>query len=130
MDQELELELEAFRQWVVEQRQQKTAKAVRYPEEKRQWATQYARRRLQAGVPMVRVQQELMVSEPALQRWLGTKSGAKKTTRSVFRAVVVKRESGRTEANAEAGITLITPRGYRLQGLDSHSAVALVRELG
>jgi hypothetical protein len=127
----MDQELEGFRQWVAEQRQQKTAKAVRYPAEKRQWATHYARRRLQAGVPMVRVQQELTVSSPALQRWLGTKSGIPQKTGATFREVGIQSEPReRSRASGDGGITLITPRGYRLEGLDPGRAIALVRELG
>ena len=125
-------ELEEFRGWVAEQRTRTTPGGVRYPTEKRAWAAEYARRQMAAGTSFRGVLKELTVSEPALRSWLAKTSDPEKTTPRL-RPVNVKRESTSEPAVAEREtqtLTLVTPRGFRIEGLDAKSLVALVRELG
>ncbi len=130
----MDQELEAFRAWIAEQRKTTAAKAVRYPAEKRTWVAEYTRRRLAAGGTLGAVRRELGISDPAIRRFLAASGDQKPAT--AFRAVEINSQSPAPEprpinASGEARtITLVTPRGFRIEGLDAASAMALVRELG
>jgi hypothetical protein len=122
-------ELKEFRAWVAEQRKARTPAGVRYPTEKRTWAAEYARRRMAAGVSLRNVLSELTVSEPALRRWLGTKSAPEKLLRRLRPVTVKETETSWQARPSPRALTVITPRGFRIEGLDAASVVALVREL-
>lgn len=90
----------------------------RYPEELRAVAVAVAKAR--RDEPLARVAADLGVSAVSLQRWLEQEAPAR------FRPVEVAPEPG-VEAT---GVVLITPRGYRVEGLEAESLVSLLRVLG
>jgi hypothetical protein len=73
------------------------------------------------GKPLSQVASELGVSELSLQRWIEQGEPAR------FRPVEIEAESGRASAG---GLVLITPRGYRVEGLEAESLASLLRVLG
>jgi transposase-like protein len=90
----------------------------RYPEELRAVAVAVARSR--RDEPLARVAADLGVSAVSLQRWLEQEEPAR------FRPVEVAPESGAETT----GPVLITPRGYRVEGLAAEALVSLLRVLG
>jgi hypothetical protein len=90
----------------------------RYPAELRALAVVVAQERREE--PLARVASDLGVSAVSLQRWLeqGEPAG--------FRSVEI--ESGPAEARGR-GLALITPRGYRVEGLEAEVLVSLLRVL-
>jgi transposase-like protein len=90
----------------------------RYPAELRALAAALARERREE--PLARVAADLGVSAVSLQRWLeqGEPVG--------FRPVEI--EPGPATVPAR-GLALITPRGYRVEGLEAGVLVSLLRVL-
>lgn len=90
----------------------------RSPAELREAAVALAQERKEE--PLARVAADLGVSTASLQRWLeqGEPVG--------FRLVEI--ESGPGEVPAR-GLVLITPRGYRVEGLEAGVLVSLLRVL-
>lgn len=90
----------------------------RYPAELRAVAVAVAQER--SGEPLARVASDLGVSVVSLQRWLEQGEPA------VFRPVEI--EPGPATVPA-GGLALITPRGYRVEGLEAGVLVSLLRVL-
>lgn len=78
----------------------------------------YARERQASGDGIGRIAADLGVSESGLSYWL-------RSAASRFRAVRIA--SGAVAASKS--LVLVTPRGYRLEGLDGTLALELLREL-
>jgi transposase-like protein len=97
-----------------------------YPEELREKAVRYMRQRLKAGVSLQSLAQALCISEPTLRAW------CKAAPSSKLCPVVVKAEEDpRNPVDPEGGeMTLVSPGGYRLVGLDLKSAVFALKVLG
>jgi hypothetical protein len=93
----------------------------RYPLGLRGLAVSVARER--RSEPLSRVAAELGVSLVSLQRWLEQSEPAQ------FRPVEVQAEPAERSED-QAGPVLITPRGYRIEGLGVESLAALLRVLG
>jgi transposase-like protein len=91
----------------------------RYPEELKAIAVALAEER--RAEPLGRVASQLGISKVSLQRWIEQGEPAR------FRPVEVEMESGRAPAR---GLILITPRGYRVEGLEAESLALLLRVLG
>ncbi len=79
----------------------------------------YAKARRHSGASVLRIARELGVSETGLTRWLQIESGT-------LRRVRVQASSASTPTK----LALITPGGYRLEGLSTSSAAELLRRLG
>src|SRR5262249_34037128 len=122
-------ELEEFLAWLTEQRKRTASQGVRYPSERRAWAVEYARRRMAAGASSGEVQKELTVSDPALRRWLAPTNVPEKTAAPRLRVVTVKEEPAPAPQRETRPLTLITPHGFRIEGLDATSVLVLLREL-
>jgi len=90
----------------------------RYPSELRALAVAVAEERREE--PLARVAADLGVSAMSLQRWLEQDEPVR------FRPVEV--EPGFAEVPTR-GLVLITPRGYRVEGLEAGSLVSLLRVL-
>lgn len=90
----------------------------RYPAELRALAVAVAETRREE--PLAKVAADLGVSAMSLQRWLEQGEPVR------FRPVEV--EPGFAEAPAR-GLVLITPRGYRVEGLEAGALVSLLRVL-
>lgn len=70
------------------------------------------------GAPIMTIARELGVSESGLNRWLQKTSGGIRPVR------VVEQPAAKDE------LVLVTPGGYRLEGLSPVSAADLLRRLG
>ena len=77
----------------------------------------YAKGRRIGGDGVAKIAGELGLSESCLLRWL-------RPTQEGFRQVQV-----RPESSSAADLVLVTPRGYRLEGLSESLALQLLREL-
>jgi transposase-like protein len=91
----------------------------RYPAQLRSMAVALARERSEE--PLGRVAADLGVSAVSLQRWLEQGEPAR------FRPVEVEPEAASSRAS---GLVLITPRGYRVEGLEAETLSSLLRGLG
>lgn len=94
-------------------------KRRRYTRELREEAVAYVERRKREGASVERIASELGVSSVSLSRW----SRAKGNTKSLVPVEIVANED-------PSGLSLLTPRGYRLEGLSEASAVRLLERLG
>lgn len=73
--------------------------------------------------PLSRIARQLGVSVVSLQRWVEQAQPAR------FRPVQVRLDA-EPEAPAAGAVVLITPRGYRVEGLDAAGLAALLGRLG
>jgi hypothetical protein len=83
---------------------------------------EYARRELETGKRKSEILRTLGISDGALSKWMGPKTAE---ARRGFRRVQLKTASG-----VGGGLTLVTPGGYRIEGLSLESAAALLATLG
>lgn len=92
-----------------------------------------ATRLQKAGEPAVSVCRQLGIARKTLVKWLGETAKPRSRSRgasSGFVRVGVK-APGRGDAVAgAAGVRLVSPRGYRIEGVDVVTAVAILREVG
>ena len=84
----------------------------------RQKIVDFARARNRGGVSLRKVARELGVSESGLLRWVRAEKGQ-------LRPVRVAEEPA-----SRASLVLVTPDGYRLEGLNASSAADVLRRLG
>ena len=93
----------------------------RCPASLREEVMAYAREQIeQKSQPRYVVARELGLSDSGLSRWLRPSQ----TSAGSFRAVSVI-----ADRSGEPDLTLVTPRGYRIEGLSVASAAALLRQL-
>ena len=87
----------------------------------------YAALRRRAGASWRTIAESVGVSASSLQRW-----GARERSSAVragLRRVRVRREEAAGQAIASATLVLISPAGFRLEGLGVAQALELLREL-
>jgi len=94
-------------------------RSLRYSRELRQEAVAYLSRKKREGVGLAVVASELGVSSWSLWRWV---------QESERRVALVPVEV--TETEESTGLFLVTPRGYRVEGLSEESLLRLVERLG
>lgn len=99
----------------------KTGRGVRYPEELHREAVSYAKARRQRGDSILAICRDLGVNPVTLTRWL------RRAHDPEFRRVEIL-PSG-DPAMGPAGVTVTTPSGIRIEGLDLESLVFLLRRL-
>ncbi len=92
----------------------------RCPSPLRAEVIEYSKARQHEGVAVIRIARELGVSGSGLARWLQVGSGKLQRVRIQPPAPVT----------ATALLTLVTPGGYRLEGLSIASAADVIRRLG
>lgn len=97
-------------------------RGIRVPEELRQLAIRFGRWALDEGESLGEAAAQLGVSRATLERWLDEEPAGDS---SAVREVVVRAE----EAGAGAGLTLVTPEGFRIEGLAVADLTALLRSL-
>ena len=95
---------------------------VRYPDASRRAAVAIARRRQERRGAVAHLARELGVSEPTLTKWL------RPPALPVLRPVAVA-AAPTPERSAVARPVLVTPRGFRVEGLDRAGLVAVLRAL-
>ena len=79
------------------------------------------------------IARELGVSESTVWRWSQASVPAKRVSATKPKASAFKRVKVVTERvslGSTAELSVVTPHGYRVEGLDVASAAALLRELG
>ncbi len=104
-----------------------------YPARLRQAGKDYVQQRTAAGIVQAEIARELGVSESTVWRWAQSSPPARRATAikprpSAFKAVRVVTE--RVSIGSAVKLSVVTPHGYRVEGLDVASAAALLRELG
>jgi hypothetical protein len=87
-------------------------------------AVRFGRWALDAGESLGEAAAQLGMSRATLERWLDEEPAGDS---SLVREVVVREEE--TGAGAGAGLTLVTPEGFRIEGLAVADLTALVRSL-
>jgi transposase-like protein len=125
----MEMTAEKFRDEVKRRRGERRRGAAPYSPEQRAFAVAYARSGQKQGRSVAASAAALGLSDPTLREWLAEPVRQPGTA---LRSVVVKHRaaSGASSPSQFAGLTLITPAGYRVRGLDVTSAAALLRVLG
>ena len=122
----MEMTAEKFSAEAARRRGGRRRGAAPYSEEQRTFAVAYARTGLSQGRSVTASAAALGISDPTLRAWLAQAAAAPGTA---LRSVVVKSTSS-SPGPLPAGLTLISPSGYRLRGLDVMSAAALLRVVG
>ena len=95
-------------------------RGARVPEALRTEIAAYAEQRRAAGARLKAIAHETGVSGESVRRWM---AGAPRRQRPAMVAVEIRSESG------GAGVVVLTPGGYRVEGLDVVGAAALLRQL-
>ena len=90
----------------------------RCPAKLRDEVVGFAQERRREGLSVMKIAKELGVSESGLNRWLQKADGRLRPVR------LIEKPSRREP------LVLITPGGYRLEGLSSTSAAEVLRRLG
>lgn len=93
----------------------------RCPMPLREEIIEYSKARREAGIAVMRIARELGVSESGLARWLQDEPGT-----GPLRRVRIQH----APSEAVAPLVLVTPGGYRLEGLSVASAADVLRRLG
>ena len=99
-------------------------KSHRYSGQLRSMAVQYAQQQLRAGRKLTAIAQELKLAFVTLKNWI-SKSDASFLPVQVSSDLKVDEQTG----NAQERITLVSPSGYRLEGLTIESAYQLLQLL-
>jgi hypothetical protein len=127
--------VEQFRAEVVRRRGARRRGAPPYTAEQKRFAINYARAGQREGRSITSITKALGLGEPTLRDWMGSEASPAAPASAVpsaLRSVVVKPEPSPTASSMAmaTGLTLITPAGYRVRGLDVASAAALLKVLG
>lgn len=124
----IESELESLRWQLTEIRGRKPP-SRRYPKELREALQAYICERRSQGVRIGDVCRELELSLGTVSRWLRGCAGEPEAGAGMFRAVMLA--PVRSHVGTESGaLSLISPRGYRAEGLGREQLLYLLRELG
>jgi len=99
-------------------------RGARVPEELRRVAVRFGLWALDEGESLGEAAARLEVSRATLERWLDEEPAGGS---SPVREVVVRAEEA--GAGSGAGLTLVTPEGFRIEGLAVADLTALVRSL-
>jgi transposase-like protein len=86
----------------------------------------YGQQALASGRSVGATAEELGLCDKTLRDWLAKENAKPSQSVTALRAVVVKPSASMTVGS----LTLVTPGGYRVAGLDVESASALLRVLG
>jgi len=100
----------------------RTGRGVRYPRELREAAVACAQEALRAGKRVEAVAADLGVSGVTLARWLERSPG-------VRRVEVVLEPTAGAMAQPAKSLVLVTPQGYRVEGLDLGMMAVLLEAL-
>ena len=90
----------------------------RCPSPLRKKIVEFAKERRQAGSSVRKIARELGVSESGLSRWLQSGSGRVRPVRVA------------EEGSSQSPLVLVSPGGYRLEGLSPSDAAEVLRRLG
>ncbi|WP_164000034.1 transposase [Pyxidicoccus caerfyrddinensis] len=132
---ELEKELEQFRQEAQRLKAGRRSGSLPFPEALRAFAVRYAEHLVAAGGTVTDAAQKLGVSGPTLYEWRKGRPAGHRSSKPAEKsaALVPVRVSERPAAAARAGlqqVALVSPSGWRVEGLSVESAVQFVGLLG
>ena len=114
----MEAKLRAFRKQAKEENRGRTGLGRRYSRSLRLDAVRYLKEKKREGESVAEVASELGVSIWSLSRWVRESESA---------GVVVPVEV--TDAEDSSELSLVTPRGYRIEGLTEKRLIRLVERL-
>ena len=115
----MDARLRAFRKQAREENRGRRGQARRYSRELRLDAVAYLKRKKAEGTTAEQAASELGVSSWSLSRWLRAPES---------RGALVPVELTQVEESTE--LSLVTPRGYRVEGLSEQRLLRLVERLG
>jgi transposase len=115
----MEAKVREFRKRASRENAGRGGRSLRYSHELRQEAVTYLARKKREGVGLARVASELGVSSWSLWRWV---------QESERRVGLVPVEVTPAEESRE--LSVVTPRGFRVEGLSEEGLLRLVERLG
>ena len=110
-----------FREWAARENQGRTKAGWRYSEELKGLAAAYARERRQSGDTWATLSEELGVSALTLGRWLESEA------RPRFHPVEVVNEEVERSESWPTSLSVLTPNGLRIEGLEWAQVLELTR---
>lgn len=119
-------EARQFRQAAARHLGDRTGTAIRYSPALRRRAVRFAHRHRRAGVPVAAIARELGLRPRGLRLWL-LEPRTKPRLRRVALAASPAASAPRPETTTPP--VLVTPRGFRVEGLDVAALVTLLRGL-
>ena len=128
---ELEKELEQFRQEAQRLKAGRRSGSLPFPEALRAFAVRYAEHTVASGGTVTDAGKKLGVSGPTLYEWRKGRSRPEPVEKSA--ALVPVRVSARPAAASGTGVrqvALVSPSGWRVEGLSVESAAQLLGKLG
>jgi hypothetical protein len=130
----VEKELEQFRQEAQRLRAGRAKGSGPFPEPLRAFAVRYLAQAQEKGETLKSVVERLGVSEPTLQAWRRGQTPGSKTVRHEPRAaalvpVVVHEPKGRAVPAVGTTLAVVSPRGWRVEGLGVEEAAQLLRRV-
>lgn len=100
---------------------------VVFSQAERSFAIMFARKKLSKGISQSKISAQLGIGNSTLYSWLGSPPKRKKG----FKRVKVKPDVLNVQPIIDNNtVTIISPRGFRLEGIRLDKAVALLSELG
>ena len=118
----MEITLEKFQAASRERRVAPGRRPQPYSDEQRKFVVAYAKRAIEAGTSKKEILTTLGISDGTLSKWMDPEESSMPRR---FRRVQLKKET-----DEKGKLTLVTPSGYRIEGLSLDSAVALLSALG
>jgi len=115
----MEAKVREFRKRARQENGGRRGRSLRYSRELRVEAVGYLARRKREGASLERVSSELGISGWSLSRWV---------QESERRVALVPVEV--TQAEESTGLSLVTPGGFRVEGLSEEGVLRLVERLG
>jgi transposase-like protein len=133
----MEKELEQFRQEAQRLKTGRRGGSLPFPEALRAFAVRYAAHTLEAGGTVVEAAQKLGVSGPTLYEWrkgraAGTQARKRAQQQARLVPVEVSEPKGAAQpvSSARGSVAVVSPRGFRVEGLSLEAAAELLRRLG
>ena len=118
-------EAKAFRRAVQSHQRRKSGKAIRYGHELRRGAVDFARSARAEGVSLLQCSRLLGVGYKSLHRWVRAEAGATAVSLRPVEIAVGAEVTGGDDDR----LVLVTPGGFRIEGLARPDLAALVRIL-
>ena len=130
----MEKELEQFRQEVQRLRAGRAKGSAPFPEPLRAFAVRYLAQAQQKGETLKSVVQKLGVSEPTLQAWRrgqtpGGKEEERESAAAMLVPVLVHERKPPVPTAVATGLAVVSPQGWRVEGLGVEVAVELFKRL-
>jgi hypothetical protein len=126
----MDAEIAEFRDEMQQRRGARRKGAAPYPEELMARGRGLAAQLRDAGVGVTATARSLGVAVKTLKKWTVGEEGKAKG-RGGFVEVAVKNDRPKPKrAEVTVGVRIVSPRGYRIDGVDLATAVAILREVG